>query len=48
MAKDKYEELACDLVNEADVEEQLDEEGLSLNEVEEEHFQDSNYEGYKL
>ena len=38
--KDKFEELGCDFLNEAECEEQLDDEGLTLEEVEEEHFKE--------
>ena len=37
--KDKYEELACGFKNEEECEEAL-EEGLSIEEVEKEHFDD--------
>lgn len=35
---DKYEELGCEFLNEAECEEQLEEEGLKPEEVESEHF----------
>jgi hypothetical protein len=38
--KDKFEELGCDFLNESDCEEQLDDEGLSFDEVADKHFND--------
>jgi hypothetical protein len=40
MKKDKYEEYACEFKNEAECEEELDGEGLDMNEVEKEHFKE--------
>ena len=42
--KDKFEELGCDFLNEAECEEQLEDEGLDIDEVEEAHFGDDNEE----
>ena len=39
--KDKFEELACDFKNEEECREDLDSEGLSKEEVEKEHFEES-------
>jgi len=36
--KDKYDELGCEFLNESECEEQLEDEGLSFEDVEEEHF----------
>jgi len=36
--KDKFQELGCEFLNEAECEEDLEEEGLNYNEVESEHF----------
>ena len=36
--RDKFEEHVCNLKNEADCEEELEEDGLSLLEVEKEHY----------
>jgi hypothetical protein len=38
--KDKFESHACDLKNEADCKEELDEEGLKFEEVEANHFEE--------
>jgi hypothetical protein len=38
--KDKFDEFACDLKNEAECMEELDEEGLDIWEVEKQHFED--------
>jgi len=38
--KDKYKELAGDFKNEAQVEEEAEEEGLELDKIEEEHFEE--------
>ncbi len=35
---DKYDEFGCAFKNEAECEEELNEEGLDLDEVEEKHF----------
>ena len=37
---DKYKELGCDSLNEAECEEAVEEEGLDINELEEEYFED--------
>ncbi len=37
---DEFEKHNCDMRNEAECEEELNEEGLSLDEVEEEHFEE--------
>ncbi len=37
---DKYKELACEDLNEAACEEEVEEEGLDVDEVEEEHFEE--------
>ncbi len=42
--KDKFEENACEFKNETACEEELDEEGLSENEVEKEHFDEDAIE----
>jgi hypothetical protein len=36
--KDKFEELGCEFKNEAECEEELEDEGLSFDEVEHKHF----------
>lgn len=36
--KDKFEENACEFKNEAECEEELEEEGLSMEEEDKEHF----------
>lgn len=36
--KDKFKQHACDLKNEAECEEELEEEGMSLEEADREHF----------
>jgi len=38
--KDKYEEHGVEFKNEAELEEELDEEGLDKNEIEKEHFEE--------
>jgi hypothetical protein len=38
--KDKFKEHACEFKNEAECEEELDEEGLNLQDVEKEHFEE--------
>jgi hypothetical protein len=38
--KDKFKELAGDFKNEAKIEEEAEEEGLDLDKIEEEHFED--------
>jgi len=38
--KDKYNELACEFLNQAFFEEVLEEEGLDLNEIERVHFEE--------
>ncbi len=40
--EDKYDEHACEFVNETDCEEEVDEEGFDLNDVEKEHFDEEN------
>lgn len=40
MKKDKFEEHACDLKNEEECEEELEEAGLNESEVEAEHFEE--------
>ncbi len=35
---DKYDELGCDFLNEAECEEDADEEGVRLGEIEKDHF----------
>lgn len=42
--EDKFEELGCDFLNEAECEEQLDDEGLDIREVEETHFGEEDEE----
>ena len=42
MKKDKFKELAGDFKNEADLEEELDEEGLDKDEVEKQHFEEED------
>jgi hypothetical protein len=42
--KDKYEELAGDFKNEAELEEELEEEGTELKEVENKHFEEDDNE----
>jgi len=37
---DTYEEHGCEFVNEAECEEELEEDGLDLEEVEKEHFEE--------
>ncbi|MBU3912983.1 MAG: hypothetical protein KKB21_05395 [Nanoarchaeota archaeon] len=39
--KDKFEEFACDFKNEEECREEIDAEGLSKDEVEREHFEES-------
>lgn len=38
--KDKFEEHACDMKNEAYCEEELEEDGLDFSDVEREHYND--------
>ena len=38
--KDKFKEFGCEFKNEAECEEELNDEGLSLDDVEKEHFDD--------
>jgi hypothetical protein len=38
--KDNYEKHGCEFKNEAECEEELEEEGLSREKTDEEHFQD--------
>ncbi len=45
--KDKYKELGCEFLNESECEEELEDEGISLEEAEEKHFHDKE-EGYVL
>ena len=40
MAKTKFKEHACEFKNEAECEEELEDEGLSVDEVEKEHFEE--------
>ena len=40
--KDKFEEFAGDLKNEAEFEEELEEEGLDLDDVERDHFDEED------
>lgn len=42
--KDKFEEIGCEFLNESECEEQLEDEGLSFDEVEHEHFDDEENE----
>ena len=42
MVKDKFEEFAVDLKNEADAEEELDGEVLKREDIEKEHFEEDN------
>ena len=42
--KDKYEELAGDFVTEDELEEQTEEEGLDVKEVENKHFEEDDDE----
>ncbi len=37
---DRFEEHGCEFLNEAECEEELDEDGLELDEVEKEHFEE--------
>lgn len=39
---DVYKEHACEYLNEAECEEELDEDGLDLNEVEKSHFKEDD------
>jgi len=39
--KDKFEKFGGDFKNEAEFEEELEEEGLDVDKVEEEHFEDT-------
>ena len=43
--KDKYEELACEFENEDECEEDLDEEGIDIEDAEKKHFGESDEEG---
>lgn len=47
MRKDKFKELAGEFMNEADVEEGFDEEGLDINEEERNHFEEDNEEEHE-
>jgi hypothetical protein len=38
--KDKYKEYACEFLNEAECEEDLNEDGLKLEDVEKNHFEE--------
>ncbi|GAG22354.1 unnamed protein product [marine sediment metagenome] len=38
--KDKFEEFAADMKNEADLEEELEEERLDINEIEKQHYEE--------
>lgn len=38
--EDKFEEFAAEFKNEADIEEELDEEGLIVDEIERKHFKE--------
>jgi hypothetical protein len=38
--KDKYEELGCEFLNESECEEQLEEEGITLEEADRKHFKE--------
>ena len=40
--KDKYEELACEFLNESECEEDIQEEELDLDELEEAHYNDED------
>jgi|TARA_B100001971_G_C18128018_1_gene503190 hypothetical protein len=40
--KDKFKEFGCDFKNESECEEELDSEGLDLEKVEKDHFDDEN------
>jgi len=40
--KDKYEEHAGEFKNEAEIEEELDEEGIDIEEAEKEHFEEES------
>ena len=40
--RDKFEEFAGDFKNEAELEEELDEEGLNVDKVEKEHFEEKD------
>ncbi len=40
--KDKFEEFGADFKNEAEIEEELDEEGLNSDEVEIQHFKEED------
>jgi hypothetical protein len=42
--RDRYGEHGCDTLNEAECEEELDEDGLELDEVEKEHFDEKDQE----
>ena len=39
---DKFKEHAGELKNEADIEEELEEDGINLDEAEKEHFEEEN------
>ena len=38
--KDKFKELSCDVKNETECEEELDDEGLNIDKEEKEHYED--------
>ena len=38
--KDKFNEFGCEFKNEAECEEELNEDGLSLDDIEDEHFEE--------
>jgi len=44
MAKDKYKEHGCEFKNEAECEEELEEEGRTLEDVDKEHFDEDEEE----
>jgi len=46
MTEDEYEKHAGDFKNEADLEEEMDEDGISVNEAEEEHFEEDEGKNY--